>query len=303
MPPANMNRTAILARIAIRILAAVLSVAVSAASGASQTLPAPKAPRFSPPRLADGTPDLRGIWSSRSIAYADLESFVIRGDKKPSAQSIVVDPPDGKIPYLPEARKQRDQNFKNRASADPANKCYQAGIPRAVLLPTLFQIVQSPGNFAFVYTDNHSYRIVEPETLAHDDGIDFFMGDSRGHWEGDTLVVDVTDLGNQTWLDQDGDFHSDQLHVVERYTMRDANTISYEARLDDAKTFARPWTIRTSLYRYLGPDARITEDECLEGSDGSWHHLSPYDQKALLRHDYKAELAAEAKALAAAAKQ
>jgi hypothetical protein len=254
---------------------------------------------YAPPRLADNTPDFRGIWQARGTAYVDIEGHPAERGLAAS-KSIVIDPPDGKIPYLPRARKQRDENFRNRATADPGADCYQAGVPRALLRPTPFQIVQSAGNFAFVYTDNHSYRIVDPSTVPHDDGIDFFMGDSRGRWEGDTLVVDVTDLGDQTWLDRAGNFHSDQLHVVERYTMRDANAISYQARIEDPKTFARPWTIRTVLYRDLDPNARITEDECLEGSDGRWQHVPPDNEKALKRHDYKAELAAEAKALAAA---
>jgi hypothetical protein len=294
-----MNKTSQFARIAIRVIAAILSV------GAFAAAQMPPAPKFSPPRLADGTPDFRGLWGSHSIAFEYLEGFMAVESKLPEAQSVVVDPSDGKIPYLPEARKQRDANNGNRATADPSNNCYQAGVPRAVLIPTPFQIVQSPGNFAFVYSDNHSYRIVEPDTIPHDDGIDFFMGDSRGHWEGDSLVVDVTDLGDQTWLDRAGDFHSDQLHVVERYTMTGPDTITYEARLEDPKTFVRPFTIRTTLYRYPEvPEWRIVEDECLESPDGRWHHISPYNEKqALKRHDYKAELAAEAKALAATPRQ
>ena len=297
-----MNRTSILARIAVSALAAAFSVVAVAASTAAQAPAAPRALKFSPPHLADGTPDFRGIWQARGTAYVNIEGHAA-GSGLSASKSIVVDPSDGRIPYLAAARKQRDENFRNRGSADPGANCFQAGVPRAVLLPTPLQIVQSPGNFAFVYTDNHSYRIVEPDTLPHDDGIDFFMGDSRGHWEAGTLVVDVTDLGDQTWLDEAGNFHSDQLHVVERYRRLSPDTMLYEARLDDPKTYARPFTIRQMLYRDTRPAARITEDECLDGPDGRWHHVSPYDERALLRHDYKAELAAQAKALAAPAKQ
>jgi hypothetical protein len=255
---------------------------------------------YSPPRLSDGTPDFRGIWQAHSLAYIDLEGLAPSGSAKSVTKSFVVDPPDGKIPYLPDALNQRDANFRNRVTADPASNCYQAGVPRASYLPAPFQIIQSPGNLAIVYTDNHAYRIVDASSVPHYDGIDFFMGDSRGHWEGDTLVVDVTDLGDQTWLDEAGNFHSDQLHVVERYTLLGLDTMRYEARLDDPKVYAKPWTIRLLLYRDKRPGARITEDECLEGADGRWHHLSPFDSKALLRHDYAAEQAAEAKAQAQA---
>jgi hypothetical protein len=285
-----------------------VSILIAAAAASSLCVAAPRAAgqnstsRYSPPRLSDGTPDFRGIWQARSLAYVDLEGLGPSGSVKPVTKSVVVDPSDGKIPYLPDALKQRDANFKNRVTADPSANCYQAGVPRAVLLPTPFQIVQSVGNLAIVYTDNHAYRIVDAASIPHDDGIDFFMGDSRGHWEGDTLVVDVTDLGDQTWLDEAGNFHSDELHVVERYTLLSADTMRYEARLEDPKTYAKPWSIRLLLYRDKAPGARITEDECLEGADGRWHHLSPFDAKALLRHDYDAELAAEAKAQANASK-
>jgi hypothetical protein len=280
----------IAASILIATAAFALCVVVPRTAGQSAASP------YSPPRLSDGTPDFRGIWQARSLAYIDLEGLSTSGSVKPVTKSVIVDPPDGKIPYLPDALKQRDANFENRVTADPAANCYQAGVPRAVLLPTPFQIVQSVGNLAIVYTDNHAYRIVDASSIPHDDGIDFFMGDSRGHWEGDTLVVDVTDLGDQTWLDEAGNFHSDELHVVERYTLLSADTMRYEARLEDPKIYAKPWTIRLLLYRDKAPGARITEDECLEGADGRWHHVSPFDAKALLHHDYDAELAAEAKA-------
>jgi hypothetical protein len=296
-----MNRTALVARVAAAVFAAAVGSGGVADNAAAQSpAAAVKTSAFSVSRLSDGTPDFRGMWQARSVSYIDMEGLGPAGSAKTVTQSVVVDPPDGKIPYLPDALKQRDANFQNRVASDPAANCYQAGVPRAVLLPTPFQIVQSPGNFAFIYTDNHAYRIVDPSTVPHDDGIDFFMGDSRGHWDGDTLVVDVTDLGDQTWLDEAGNFHSDQLHVVERYTMTGPNTISYQAHLEDPKTYARPWTLRTVLYRDLTPGARIIEDECLEGADGRWQHLSPFDPKALRRHDYAAELAAEAKAQAQA---
>lgn len=279
-------------RIAASILeataAAALSVAASFAAGQNAS------PPYSPPRLSDGTPDFRGIWQARSTAFVNVEGHpAARGIA--AAKSIIVDPPGGRIPYLPDALKQRDNNFKNRAAADPSSNCFQAGVPRASYLPTPFQFIQSPGNLAIVYTDNHAYRIVDPSSISHDDGIDFFMGDSRGHWDKDTLVVDVTDLGDQTWFDEAGNFHSDQLHIVERYTLLGLDTMRYEARLEDPKIYAKPWSIRLVLYRDKRPNARITEDECSEGADGRWHHLSPFDSHAVVRHDYEAELATAAK--------
>jgi hypothetical protein len=285
--------------ITVSILAVAAAIALCAAAprAAAQNAGSP----YSPPRLSDGTPDFRGIWQSQGTAFVNLEGRPA-GKGIAAAKSIIADPPGGKIPYLSDALKQRNDNYKKRATADPASNCFQAGVPRASYLPTPFQFVQSPGNLAIVYTDNHAYRIVDPSSIPHDDGIDFFMGDSRGHWDKDTLVVDVTDLGDQTWLDESGNFHSDQLHVVERYTLLGPDTMRYEARLEDPKIYSKPWTIRLLLYRDKQPAARITEDECLEGADGRWHHLSPFDSRAVAHHDYEAELAAAAKNAAAPGK-
>jgi hypothetical protein len=144
---------------------------------------------------------------------------------------------------------------------------------------------------------------VLPSSIAHDDGIDFFMGDSRGHWEGNMLVVDVTDLGDQTWLDAAGNYHSDQLHVVERYTLLGLDTMKYEATMDDSMVYARPWTIRAVLARVKGRNARVVEDECIDGPDGIWYHVSPFDPRAVLQHDYRAELVKESKSQSAAGTQ
>jgi len=265
------------------LLAVVIVTLVSA--GGRFVAHAARSDAYVPPKLSDGTPDFRGIWRARTTAYLNIEG----GPN--GAKSVVVDPPDGKIPYLPEALKQRDKNFAARATGDPASNCFQSGVPRTVFLPKPFQIVQSVGHLAIVYTDDHAYRIVLPSSIPHDDGIDFYMGDSRGHWEANTLVVDVTDLGDQTWLDAAGNFHSDQLHVVERYTMLSSDAMQYEATLDDSMVYARAWTVRLTLYRDKTPGATIEEDECIDGQDGVWRHVPPTDPRALRRHDFKAELA------------
>ena len=250
---------------------------------------------YTPPKLSDGTPDFRGIWQAQGTGYLNVEGHPSEGGVRAS-KSIIIDPPDGKIPYLTDAAKQRQTNFKNRATADPSSNCFQAGVPRATLLPTPLQFLQSPGNLAIAYTDDHEFRVIPPSTIPLDDGIDFFMGDSRAHWEGNTLVVEAADLGDQTWIDAAGNYHSDQLHVLERYTTLSADTMRYEATLTDPAVYSRPWTIRILLDRVKTPGARIIEDECLEGPDGKWHHLSPFDPKALVHHDYAAEMAAAKKA-------
>ncbi|MGD1210320.1 MAG: hypothetical protein ABR973_03045 [Candidatus Acidiferrales bacterium] len=282
-------------RILVLMTTVVVAACVSfAARGAASSNEGKETDLYSPSRLADGTPDFRGIWQARTTAYVNIEGHPAEKGLA-AAKSIIVDPPEGKIPYLADALKQRAGNYENRTSADPASNCFQAGVPRATYLPTPFQIVQSVGNLAIVYTDNHAYRIVLPSGIPHDDGIDFFMGDSRGHWEGNTLVIDVTDLGDQTWLDAAGNYHSDQLHVVERYTLLGPDTMKYEATMEDPMVYAKPWSVRLLLYRDKRPGARIIEDECLEGADGLWHHISPFDAKAVIHHDYKAELEAAQK--------
>ena len=241
---------------------------------------------FVPARLADGkTPDFRGIWQARGTAYLNIEGHTAE-DGVPASASIVVDPPDGKIPYKPEAIARRDENYRARATADPSVNCYQAGVPRATYLATPLQVLQSPGNFAIVYQENHAFRVFHPDTRPHFDNADWWMGDTRYRWEGDTLVADVAALTDQLWLDHAGNYHSTSVHVVERYRLTGRDTLEYEARIEDPAVYARPWTLRTVLQRVTHGGARIVEDECLEDANGVRHHISPSDPKNLLKTDY-----------------
>jgi hypothetical protein len=255
------------------VAAAVIVAGMALAAGSGR---AAASKTYDPPRLFDGkTPDLRGIWQARGTVYLDIEGHPGE-DGAAAAKSAVVDPADGKIPYKPEALKQRQQNFDNRKTADPSLKCDEAGTPRATYLSTPLQIIQSPGNFAIVYQDNHAFRIVYPESRPHFEGIDWWMGDSRGHWDGNTYVIDVTDLNDDAWLDASGNYHTDNLHVVERYTMLNHDTLQYEARMDDSTVYTQPWTIRVFLYRDRKPGARILEDECEQDlATGKRYHKSP----------------------------
>ena len=262
---------------AMAIAAMIVTVSLGAAAQSAA---------FTPSRLWDGTtPDFRGIWRVRGTAYVNIEGHRGARGVAPSA-SIIVDPPDGKIPYKPEALERRRENYRNRATADPSLKCYQAGVPRATYLPTPLQILQSPGNFAIVYEENHAFRVFHPDTRPHFDSTDWWMGDTRYRWEGDTLVADVVALTDQLWLDQAGNFHSTEFHVVERYRLIDADTLEYEARIEDSVVYSRAWTLRTVLDRVEEPGARIIEDECLEDENGVRHHISPYDPRNLLKSDY-----------------
>jgi hypothetical protein len=241
---------------------------------------------FSPGRLWDGkTPDFRGIWRARGTAYVNIEGHPGDGGVAPSA-SIIVDPPDGKIPYRPEALARRDENYRARATADPSSKCYQAGVPRATYLATPLQILQSPGNFAIVYEENHAFRVFHTDDRPHFDAADWWMGDTRYRWEGDTLVADVVALTDQLWLDQAGNFHSTEFHVIERYRLTGPDTLEYEAWIEDPVVYSRPWTLRTVLQRVTEPGARIIEDECLDDENGVRQRISPYDPRSLSKADY-----------------
>ena len=234
---------------------------------------------FSPARLSDGaTPDLRGIWQAETTAYVNIEGHPAQKGV-PASKSIIVDPPDGKIPYRPDALAQRNANFKLRTTADPSLKCAQAGVPRATYVPSPLQIVQSPGNFAIAYQDVHAYRIVYLDGRPHVERIDWWMGDSRGRWEDDSMVVDVRDLNNETWFDQAGNHHSEDMRVIERYTLSGPDTLVYEATMTDPKIFTQPWKIRVALQRHKEPGFRLIEDECLEDANGARHHVSPIGVK------------------------
>ena len=272
-------RVARLAACSVLVVAAAASTFAVIAQGRA-------APPFTPGRLWDGkTPDFRGIWQARGTAYVNVEGHS-GGKGLAASPSIVIDPPGGRIPYRPEALARRQENFANRATADPSLKCYQAGVPRATYLPTPLQILQSPGNFAIVYQDNHAFRVFHPDTRPHFASTDWWMGDTRYRWEGDTLVADVVALTDQLWFDQAGNFHSTEVHIVERYRMTGPDTLEYEARIEDPVVYSQPWALKTVLQRIKKRGARIIEDECLEDENGVRHHISPYDPRNLLKSDY-----------------
>ncbi|HET8699585.1 MAG TPA: hypothetical protein VFO94_19020 [Gammaproteobacteria bacterium] len=233
------------------MLARVLLVAVAlgaASSGAAQPLP----------RTADGKPDLSGIWQVRNRASYDLELHAAR-DGLPAGESVVV---GGEIPYLPAALEQKRKNFAARLTADPFRKCFLPGVPRIMYLEYPFQIFQTPEHIAIAFEWSQVYRLIytNGKPTKHE-GIESWMGNSRGRWEGDVLVVQVTGMNGETWLDASGNFHSDALEVTERYRLRDANTIDYEATLEDPKVFARPWKIGMQLHRQTEA-TRIFEYQC-----------------------------------------
>lgn len=210
------------------------------------------------PRAANGHPDFSGIWQTTSAADYDLEPHSARKDAPPGAGIVE----GGRIPYLPAALAQKQKNFAARDSADPRLKGWTLGTPRAVYYPEPFQIFQRARDLTLVHQFGHSVRTIHTNGTPHPGGEtnEFWLGDSRGHWEGDTLVVDVSDFNDETWLDRAGNFHSDALHVVERWTFLDPNTIEYKARIEDPKVFSAPWDISAILHRHREKNFQLIED-------------------------------------------
>jgi len=206
--------------------------------------------------------DLRGLWKAEGKAYLNLETA-----------GVIFDPPSAKIPYRPEARSHVAANFAARATADPDTRCFQPGVPRAALMPYTFQILQNDRAVYIVYERARAYRILYLNGTPHNEGLPYAMGDSRAHWEGSTLVTDIVSFSDQTWLDAAGHHHSEEMHVVERYTRKSPDTIAYEATIEDPKVFTMPWKFRMTLRRQTG--AELNEDECEVDSNGARHHVAP----------------------------
>ena len=227
---------------------------------------APPAAGQALPRTADGKPDLSGIWQAVNTANWNILAHAAEKDV-PAGLGVVE---GDQIPYQPSAAAKQKENFANRATADPESKCYLPGVPRITYMPYPFQIFQTPSHIAITYEYVHAVRRIFMQG-SHPDDIEWYMGDSRGHWEGDTLVVDVKNFNDQTWFDRSGNFHSEALHVIERYTLVSANSINYEATIEDPKVFTRPWKMSMPLYRRLDKGMRILENECYAfGFEHTW---------------------------------
>ena len=212
------------------------------------------------PRASDGRPDLSGIWQVLNTAAWDIQDHAASLGV-PAGQGVVE---GNEIPYQPSAAAKKRENYANRRTADPETKCYQPGVPRITYMPFPFQIVQTPGYIAILYEYAHVTRRLYLGGTPHPKGPieNWFMGDSRAHWEGDTLIVDVIHFTDQTWFDRAGNFHSTALHVVERYTPTDRDHIRYEATIEDPKVFTRLWKMSMPLYRRQDPNVQLLDYEC-----------------------------------------
>lgn len=223
---------------------------------------------YTPPRTAEGQPNLQGIWRVTGLAHYDLEPHSASYGV-PAGTGVVIDPPDGLIPYKPWAlAHKKDNHAKSRIrfpydplqNPDPLAKCYIPGVPRITYLGWPFEIVQSKDFVAFVYEWMHIRRMVPLTGRPVPQGIPRWGGVSRGTWDGNTLVVRVTELSDWTWLDMAGNFHSQAAVVEERYRPVGADALDYEVTITDPDVFTRPWKIRMPIQRQR--DARLLEYEC-----------------------------------------
>ena len=246
-------------RLGLLILGAVLAAACTEA---------PAQTAYRSPRTPDGTPDLSGIWQANNTANWNLEPHEASQGPIVALGAMFSIPPGlgvvegGEIPYLPAALEKRNANRKDWVKLDPEIKCYMPGIPRATYMPYPFQIVQARDNVLFTYEYASASRVVRMNSDEKSPA-PAWMGWSIGRWDGETLVVEVIDHMEETWFDRSGNYHSDALKVTERYSAIDANTLQYEATMEDPKVFSKPWKISMPLYRRRDPNMQLMEYKCV----------------------------------------
>jgi hypothetical protein len=219
---------------------------------------------FNPPRTADGKPDFTGFWNR--IVVRNMENLEEHPETMDTSggRSSIVDPVDGKIPYQPWAAAKRDEMFS--AYVNPMALCMPLGSPKQAYGPGTFRVVQTPGSVFMINDFAHTYRVIPTDGRPHvGPAIRLYAGDSRGRWEGNTLVIDVTNQRDRIWLDAVGNFFSENVHVVERFTMIDNNVMHYQATIEDPNVYTRPWTMVSGLRRNTERPLEIWENACWEG--------------------------------------
>ena len=235
-------------------------------------------------RRTAGKPDFNGVWQANNTANWDLLTHEARpmvGQPGLLPNSVVlaapvlglgalgwVPPGQGvvegdEIPYQPWAAQRKKENLEHWMDRDPEIKCFQPGVPRAIYMPHPFQIIQSQSKIMMIFQFANAERTVHLNKVEPYPNV-AFMGYSVGHWEGDTLVVDVSNFTDATWFDRAGNFHSEALHVVERYTPMGHDVIHYEATIEDPQVFTRSWKISMPLYRRLEPNVQLMDFRCVE---------------------------------------
>jgi hypothetical protein len=224
-------------------------------------------------RMPDGKPNLEGYWITQGNGAPYGVEEHQGGFGAFPGPSIVIDPPDGKIPYQGWARAKQQDNQLHHMYEEPEAHCSQSGVPHQVWTQFGFQILQPRGYVVMLWEFMHGNRVIAMDGRPHIDAkIKLTQGDSVGHWEGDTLVIDTTSLNDKTWFDAAGNFHSDAEHVVERFTPVDSDTIDYKATIEDPKVYYRKWTVGLQIWRNPDPHYEQLEFACREGNVDLEHY-------------------------------
>jgi hypothetical protein len=247
---------------------AALPLMVMAQGGAAGKGPVAKAGSSKVPRSSDGKPDLNGVWQGGSNRIGTWEEANAGGGTNATSGQITpfgVRGPQEKAPYQPWAAEKVLESFNRRGIDDPMARCLSPGVPRTTTMGLFpMQIVQTPKTIVMLFEVFHVFRVIQIDARHPEDLEASFMGDSVGHWEGDTLVVDAIGFNDKTWLAGTGTFHSDKLHVVEKFTRMDENTIAYEVTMEDPVVLTKPWVQRSTIM--LRPGTRLREYECVENN-------------------------------------
>jgi hypothetical protein len=219
---------------------------------------------FTPPRTPHGQPDFSGFWRRRAAAHEDLQAHPKTPDDA-GGPSVVVDPADGLVPIQPWADARRKENVAKFLHHNAV--CFQSGVPVTMYMTGLYQFVQTSDHLLIQSEEAHGVRIIPVSGRPHvGRDIKLWQGDSRARWEGNTLVIETTNQRAEVFLDQRGRFYTDEARVTERLTLLDANTMHYQATIDDPNVYTRPFTIALALRRNAQPGAELWEEACYEGN-------------------------------------
>ena len=271
--------------IAMLTATVALTTSMSAQAPPSRSQP-PTAPHpYAQPRTPDGQPDIRGFWQVTPFGTYSLEDMSLQNQGGANfttpapGGSRIIDPPNGKIPYQPWAAARAKEILENHKDPkphqlDPQSRCWLQGVPRG-LANSESHILQTPGQVVLLHEYSHSYRVIPLDDRPRlPEQVKLFMGESRGRWEDRTLVIDTTNLNDIPWFDLVGSFHSDALHVVERLTRIDDETMEYRVTIDDQKMYTRPWTLGYTMKRNTDSAWEQLEHACFEGERSLDHLLT-----------------------------
>jgi hypothetical protein len=229
------------------------------------------APNFDPPRTPDGQPDLGGLWRRRAAAHENIEAHARTPDDS-GGPAVVVDPPDGIAPMQPWAAAKMQEFKANYVHHNAV--CLLSGVPVTMYMTGLYQFVQTPDHFVVTSEEAHPWRIIPLDGRPHiGEDIDLWQGDSRGRWEGNTLVVETRNLNAIPWLDQQGRIVTSDVEVEERFTLVDANTLHWQATVTDPNVFTRPFTLAIAFRRNAAEGVEVWEEACHENNEISAHHF------------------------------